>query len=86
MATNVGFTKDIWKEAAIVDLWYKIRFTLVIVGMMDMMHLCFHLAVFPRKPIFFMIKRPMEFSEWACLKDSALPRKNLSFGRCMTLR
>ena len=66
---NADFTKDIWREAATVDSWYKIKFTSEIAGTMDMMPLCFPLDVSLKKQISFMTKQQMAFLEWVCLKD-----------------
>lgn len=68
-AINADFTKDIWREAATADSWYKIKFTSEIAGTMDMTPLCFHLDVSLKKQISFTTKQQMAFLEWAWLKD-----------------
>ena len=66
---NADFTKDIWREAAIADSWYKIKFTSEIAGTMDMMPSCFPLDASLKKQISFTTKQQMAYLEWECLKD-----------------
>ena len=58
---SADFIKDIWKDQAIVALWFKILFYLVKDGMSVMMHLCFHLVVCRKRQICFMTKLLMEY-------------------------